>query len=1215
MNTGIKKKTGSVFMILVKALLCVLILAVIGGVLVSEGFKPYYSTKDFDEKNLFTAGKAESLGDAKEVSQTFYTRGMFLNHVSAYVGKTSGEVIEVSITTTDGRVLDSVSLDTAALAENAWNRIPGLSLPGLDQDNAPYVIVFSSPQGLSPLMRSTEEAPASFGECVVDQAASEGALALQFQYTYRFLSHSRICELMLKVFFAALFAVILCFSVCRLEDLWPHFHAADKKRGLPAALFCAGNVTLLYDPLDAPSLGITRFARIVGTASASDIDVSRRTSNFSLWFVLFGISLALFWLFFCYLSDSVRGKENEKVFSFLQDFFVLADCVLVLSCITYFKKAESLPTVYSFTSCAVLMILWLTGAYLALKLSRRVTAAFYMRLQFTALCLSLPAAVVTSMGEEGRMLLGWWFVLSAMVIVLCRLLPRKKAEQRCSEAVKLFSLFAAFLPLLTSLYIELMPILNRHRIFVASPAKWYLAAMAAFLAVSVLFSLLVFFRRMTVGKIALLAVPVFVFGVGMLSQQLPVTTVQPTNIYETANYGVLISDFLQHGRIPIVEHYGGHMLSHVLEGILYGVLNNDAANAFVSPYRDLNMVFLVLFFYFMVREIWNKEIAPFAALLFTYNVYWLYYGWAVLCCIAAAAYVRKNTWLRAVLLWAAFAWSALYRLDLGFASGIALVGSLGIWIIFTKNKTAFKQLLVTMLGWAAAGGLGWVLLCVLKGLNPLNRLKEFLEISLSNQNWAINTIGSTGTAQFSFYYLFLPFTVIICLIAAVFSRRIREKADPAVYVLLLMLGLSYLGNFSRSLVRHSLAELLTTIISWTSFLFVAAFVALWTENRRWFLPVFMCFMLLDTLFLKYDNYAQTSVTEQAVTRPASILEDWKPQRFSAEGSLTVWEQYKTDQTVVERVQFPEEETASADCYRKVLDALLSEEETFVDFTNKSLLYSILEREDPAYVSQSPMQLSGEFSQEEFIRQIEGVPVVLMPANADTTGLGSGLDGISNSYRYYKISEYIYQNYTPLCCYGDAFAVWCLKDRTDDCREKLKPLLREAETPLVWIDAGYDGPYQTNDPETPIRYLPLLHEYPLRALPHLWGETDVRHASSNSVIATLTETEDGLYALDASAADKTDGNYLLLTMTYEGNDLNGLYEEEDEFTTATLMLGHLNKDRFTEKCRYTFTVPEGTHPYLIRCSADYSWYLDNLNALQLETEGKVYDVSIRLLSGD
>ena len=57
-----------------------------------------------------------------------------------------------------------------------------------------------------------------------------------------------------------------------------------------------------------------------------------------------------------------------------------------------------------------------------------------------------------------------------------------------------------------------------------------------------------------------------------------------------------------------------------------------------------------------------------------------------------------------------------------------------------------------------------------------------------------------------------------------------------------------------------------------------------------------------------------------------------------------------------------------------------------------------------------MQLSGEYTQERFIEEIEkaDAPIVLMPT---THSRGSViLDEISNVYRNYKVAEYIYMNY-------------------------------------------------------------------------------------------------------------------------------------------------------------------------------------------------------------
>ena len=108
--------------------------------------------------------------------------------------------------------------------------------------------------------------------------------------------------------------------------------------------------------------------------------------------------------------------------------------------------------------------------------------------------------------------------------------------------------------------------------------------------------------------------------------------------------------------------------------------------------------------------------------------------------------------------------------------------------------------------------------------------------------------------------------------------------------------------------------------------------------------------------------------------------------------------------MIQRVEWTEDLKKTVQNYQVVIDGLLEDDETFADFINKTFLYPLLGREYPAYVSQSPMQLSGEFAQEEFVKEIDGVPIVLMPYADENFRNSAALDGVSNSYRYYKVAE-------------------------------------------------------------------------------------------------------------------------------------------------------------------------------------------------------------------
>ncbi|MCI8300590.1 MAG: hypothetical protein HFI69_09595 [Lachnospiraceae bacterium] len=137
--------------------------------------------------------------------------------------------------------------------------------------------------------------------------------------------------------------------------------------------------------------------------------------------------------------------------------------------------------------------------------------------------------------------------------------------------------------------------------------------------------------------------------------------------------------------------------------------------------------------------------------------------------------------------------------------------------------------------------------------------------------------------------------------------------------------------------------------------------------------------------------------------------------------------------MIQRIKFDETLENRVKGYQAVIDALLEEDETFIDFISKTFIYSAIGRRNPVYVSQSPLQLSGEFTQEQFVKQVEGIPIVLMPVDKENDRYSDGsirmdyftkgLDGIANPVRYYKVAEYIYQNYVPLCVYENDYAVW------------------------------------------------------------------------------------------------------------------------------------------------------------------------------------------------
>ena len=1023
---------------------------------------------------------------------------------------------------------------------------------------------------------------------------------------------------------------------------------------------------------------------------------------------------------------------------------MLSNCCLLIKCITYFQEESGTEVVFHFSEYVMLLVICVAAAYILFHMERYISLERFGKLCLLGAALSYPVAIIIAQEwGAGRILLGILFIFAAAILLLIKLCGAYILDSPEFDAALHAGTFVLpFAPLMTSFYIELIHVMNQWGIFVAHPAKYYKIALLLGLVAWGMSVVLFLKLKLQLPRWKSAALPVFIFGISCLANQIPISDIYNPDIFEGANAGILISDFLNFGAIPNVEHYGGHMMTGVWEGILYGIINRDFAGAFVSPYSSLLAPFLCVLFYCLVKCVWNDTIALFAALLFPFYSAWSYYGLGMLICLAAMAYIKKHTYPRAILVWGTFIWCTLYRLDLGVAFGVALIASMAVYCFVTKDKTAARQLFFTLAGWGVFGTVLWFGICFSKEINPVNRLLEFLMVNLSNQNWAYAGIGNMDVTLFSWAYIIVPFLIVIVLIYVLFSKELRDRIGLEKWVMVQMFGWCYFANFSRGLVRHSLAETATSVIIWCGYLFLAMAVSCYKKSQKFFLPSFFILLLCNTLFITDSNFSQRSILDSAATKPEAILESWQPGRFDEEDmqeTLTYWEQLQRDREIVQRVQLDNDLQKYAGKY-EILDLLLEDGETFADFINKTLLYCILDRECPVYVSQSPLQLSGEFMQEEFIKEIADVPIVLMPGDIDYRGAHT-LDSITNAYRYYKVAEYIYENYVPLYKYGTDYTVWCRPERYEAYRELLTesivsteyvellleseslklgqvklydeggwpvveytetdPMITELQTmidvsPFIGnemmllieyetdvsgamqlfytteegenyngdkvvtvnisghgtaaftipitsytrlrlnmpehskvkifsfvarsaeelISYGYDGPIELigADGSVSYSYIGSNHNHNLNHLPRIWAEEDEKNSGDNLVLQRLVKQDD-LFVFNGDAVSNKNGNYLKITADYDGNDTDGLFEEDDEYLGGTVVFGEYEDGEFKEKYRYNLTFMEGRHEYIIRCSTDYFWYIGNVNAVQFQADGDLYNIEMYLLEGD
>lgn len=167
--------------------------------------------------------------------------------------------------------------------------------------------------------------------------------------------------------------------------------------------------------------------------------------------------------------------------------------------------------------------------------------------------------------------------------------------------------------------------------------------------------------------------------------------------------------------------------------------------------------------------------------------------------------------------------------------------------------------------------------------------------------------------------------------------------------------------------------------------------------------------------------------------------------------------------------------------KKFFDSNLKENETYLDFTNQTLLYAFLNRKNPVYINQSQGLINGENGQKNFLKQVKdkNITFVLMPYvgnnNYNRYADFLMLDSILNIDRYYLVIEYICRNYRSLCIIDD-MVIWCRKDEYDYLVEKNNTLKN------VTFVKSYD--YNAE----------IYYKHDLGFIPFLLGNGDKNHNS-------------------------------------------------------------------------------------------------------------------------
>jgi hypothetical protein len=627
------------------------------------------------------------------------------------------------------------------------------------------------------------------------------------------------------------------------------------------------------------------------------------------------------------------------------------------------------------------------------------------------------------------------------------------------------------------------------------------------------------------------------------------------NLFEGANHGISIKAFDIFKEIPLVHNFDAHMLSQTGLGIVYGLINNDNIGALVSPYKYVFCIIIYLSIFYILKSFFQNSYAALIITLLIPQQYFIgvnivnsnfafQFFMAGIMLVAFFLYWNKKaSMLRDALLWFFAAASILYSLDTGVSFGVALVICASVKLCIEKSWSKLARL--WMIG-TLIGFIFFTLLIYLLHRADINLslwLKTFMNSVSSNQNWAYANLGST--IQVILAYIMMPAVIGIVCRAFLQRRQSNPKWDHNQYVIL-MLIIAWLFNVPRIIIRHSIVEMNYIIISYVVIVIIMLSYNYFPRNKL-LLSMISMYIVVGIIYPTFIQSAGASVYFTYLQNEENMLR-------TITNIASVEHSYVLNEEQEKTVRYLSE----------FWNAYMKPEDTYIDFTNDTMLYALTDRNNPVYVNQSPGLVNGEIGQILFLKQIEEyqnqIPFVLMPY---MKGALYQLDGVQNTDRYYLITEFIGNHYKPLCAI-DGYAIWCTKEKYDE----------------ISSDVGKSGKHEMLGNYHYGKDDFYIHE--LGEIPYLWANYDGISIEDIEFQLELELSSEGSCQINYDKIDITGGNYLVL-----------------KINSPTNSTGMLTLSGNTEKAVvYHFNLKNGINFYKIRISSDIQWYSEKLDHLKI-----------------
>lgn len=802
---------------------------------------------------------------------------------------------------------------------------------------------------------------------------------------------------------------------------------------LPTIILSLG-IMLPYNPFSG--INVKSFDRTLGNGMLNGVDITKRINNIiSFDFIIIPIILLLVYLIISNICKNV-GEESDEIVKFINMVSAIALAPMIFAHINKFSHPDALGIEVIFPC----IILTLAIIYLGMSSrGRKLDFNIFKWCIFSIIPISLLILLIfykldwIIVNKQISLFLNssiFIMIFTFLFIIFFSIITiyNKQIDFLLLKKAYMPVMIA---PIIVSICLELINILNQYSIFIKSKFNITITIYGICFVSFIGFYFWLKFHKNSTETFCFekYYYPLLIIAFALIAVQPSLQNIFNTDFFEQSNHGTAISGLFNFGKLPIVETFDAHMMQNQIGNIMYGILNNDFQGAIFLGY-NLLPIFVILY-YFLFTKFFNRDISFFLMLLYPImsDSTYILFSLAPLVILSFLYAYKSKKYKAYILYWLSVGVTCLFKLDMGFALTFASIITWGIMWFLKKNTVSIKKLSLSCFSILVSVGIIFSGMCLLKGISPLKRIIEFLNLCKSNINWAYSSMGNMSMTAFVVCYFMIPAITAILIIVFIFKKfQNGDFTSDNRFIISLIIGLLCMFNLSRGIVRHSLVENTNIHIISSAPLFISMFIYIFSKKNKltYFCISNIIFMMVFSLMINLNSVLPSTVINSSLSRYLSF------------------DSYKTvalEKT--QRVVLSDDMNKIYIPLKQVLDKTLLSNETYIDFTNQTLLYALTEREKPMYVNQSPGLLSGEYTQQKFIEQCEQisekVPFVLMPL--EPMNLSNDLDGIQNAYRYYLVSEYINNNFKPLFRTGQ-FAIWCRNERFDEKASLVSKLVKD-----------------------------------------------------------------------------------------------------------------------------------------------------------------------------